>query len=91
VLTKTQGEVAEMMIVIKEDTEAANETKAIVAADEAAASKKAEECASSLLAIPCHLLISSSRHVIASLPPIVPPCRRHQVRRHCDGRAEGPR
>lgn len=44
VLEKTQKEVAEMMVVIKSDTEAANETKEVVAADEAAASKKAAEC-----------------------------------------------
>ena len=44
VLEKTQKEVADMMVVIKEDTEAANEVKAVVAADEAAAETKAAEC-----------------------------------------------
>ena len=33
-----------MMVVIKEDTEAANKTKEVVAADEAAASVKSAEC-----------------------------------------------
>ena len=44
VLEKTQKEVSDMMIVIKEDTEAANKTKEIVAADEAAADAKAAQC-----------------------------------------------
>ena len=44
VLEKTQKEVADMMVVIKSDTEEANEVKAVVAADEAAAETKAAEC-----------------------------------------------